>query len=66
MGGTGKAHLPVQTRPALVDVSPLRQQRPPIFSPIETAYFHCDNSDYGWGVVLNEQLEARGLWPAVD
>lgn len=37
-----------------------------IFSPIETAYLHCDSSGYGWGAVLNEQLEARGFWSATD
>jgi hypothetical protein len=34
-----------------------------IISPIETAY---ESSGYGGGVVLNEQLEARGFWPTVD
>jgi hypothetical protein len=37
-----------------------------IFSPIETAYLHCDNSCYGWGAVLNELLEARDLWSTTD
>jgi hypothetical protein len=37
-----------------------------IISPIETAYMHCESSCYGWSVVLNEQVEARGFWPAVD
>jgi hypothetical protein len=33
-----------------------------LFSPIETAYLNCARSSYGWGAVLNEQVEARGLW----
>jgi hypothetical protein len=37
-----------------------------IFSPIESAYLHCNNFGYGWGALLNEQLEARGFWPAAD
>jgi hypothetical protein len=37
-----------------------------IFSPIETAYLHCYSSRYGLGAILNEQLEARGLWLATD
>jgi hypothetical protein len=37
-----------------------------IFSPIETAYMHCDSSCYGWVAVLNEQLEARGFRSATD
>jgi hypothetical protein len=36
------------------------------FSPIETAYEHCGSSSYGWGAVLNEQLEARGFWSVTD
>jgi hypothetical protein len=27
---------------------------------------HRDSSGYGWGAVLNEQLEARGFWSAKD
>jgi hypothetical protein len=37
-----------------------------IFSSIETAYLHIESSCYGWGAVLNEQLEARGFWSATD
>jgi hypothetical protein len=37
-----------------------------MFSPIETAYQHCDSSGYGLGAVLNEQLEARGFWSPTD
>jgi hypothetical protein len=33
-----------------------------IFSPIKIAYLHCDSSGFGWGAVLNEQLEAWGFW----
>jgi hypothetical protein len=27
---------------------------------------HCDTSGYGWGAVLNEQLEARGFRSHID
>lgn len=37
-----------------------------IFSPVETAYLHCDSSSFGWGGVLNEHLEARGYWYGPD
>jgi ribonuclease HI len=33
----------------------------PIHKPVETTYLHTDNSDYGWGAVLYEHLEARGF-----
>jgi hypothetical protein len=32
-----------------------------IHKPVEAAYLHTDNSGYGWGAVLNEHLEARGI-----
>jgi hypothetical protein len=37
-----------------------------IFSPIETAYLHCDSSGCGWEAVVNELLEARGFWSGTD
>jgi hypothetical protein len=37
-----------------------------IHRPIETSYIHCDNSSYGWGVVLNGGLKARGFWGIHD
>jgi hypothetical protein len=39
-----------------------------IYKPIETAYFHADSSDYGWGAVLNNDsnYQARGFWTATD
>jgi Neuraminidase (sialidase) len=53
----------------VVDASPPSQvanNGRSIFSTIKTAYSYCDNSSYGWGVPLNEQLEARGFWSAAD
>jgi hypothetical protein len=32
-----------------------------IHRPVKTAYIHCDNLGYGWGLVLNGKLEARGF-----
>jgi hypothetical protein len=29
---------------------------------VETIYIYYDGSSYGWGAVLNNKLEARGLW----
>ena len=37
-----------------------------IFRPVETAYLHCDSSDFGWGAVLNGEHEARGFWLPQD
>jgi hypothetical protein len=46
---------------------PSANNRRSIFSPIETDYMHCDSSSYGWGALLNEQLdEARGFGSAAD
>jgi len=33
----------------------------PILKQIENAYLHCDSSGYGWGVVLNDCVKARGF-----
>ena len=33
---------------------------------VETAYLHCDSSGFGWGAVLNDCIEARGLWSGKD
>eukprot|EP00873_Tetraselmis_striata_P039701 jgi/Tetstr1/459965/TSEL_005289.t1 len=38
----------------------------PIHRPVETAYIHCDISDYGRGAVLNGHLEARCFWGPED
>lgn len=37
-----------------------------IFKPVETAYLHFDSSSFGWGAVLNDCHEARGIWDTVD
>ena len=33
---------------------------------METAYLHCDSSGFGWGAVLNDFIEERGLWSGSD
>jgi hypothetical protein len=33
----------------------------PIWKTIENAYIRCDSSNYGWGAVLNNCVEARGF-----
>ena len=38
----------------------------PIQRELETAYLHCDSSQYGWGAVLNGHLESRGFWYDTD
>ena len=38
----------------------------PIWTPIINAYLHCDSSGYEWGDVLNDCVEARGLWGMQD
>ena len=38
----------------------------PIFKPVESSYLHCDSSGFGWGVVLNDCIEARGFWTGPD
>jgi hypothetical protein len=45
---------------------PCQSNGKPIHKPVETAYLHTDSSAYGWGAVLNEELEARGLWSKED
>jgi hypothetical protein len=37
-----------------------------IHKPIRTAHIHTDSYGYGWGAILNERLEARGVWSAED
>ena len=32
-----------------------------IIKPIESSYLHCDSNGFGWGTVLNDCIEARGL-----
>jgi hypothetical protein len=66
MGRTGTTHLPTKRDLQWWTQVPSANNGRSIFSPIETAYLQCDNSSYGWGVVLNEQLEARGFWSAAD
>ena len=45
---------------------PSQSNGKPIHKPVETAYLHTDSSGYGWGAVLNEQVEARGFWSKED
>ena len=45
---------------------PSRHNGAPIWKPVETAYLHCDSSSFGWGAVLNDCLEARGVWTGGD
>ena len=40
---------------------PGEHDRAPIFKAMETAYLHCDSSDYGREAFLNDCVEARGL-----
>ena len=37
-----------------------------MFTSRMTAVLHTDSSQYGWGGVLNEELEARGFWYGTD
>eukprot|EP00873_Tetraselmis_striata_P019862 jgi/Tetstr1/440126/TSEL_028483.t1 len=32
------------------------------YKPVKTVYMHVDNSGYGWGAVLGETTDMRGLW----
>lgn len=41
---------------------PAQHNGRPIHRAVETAYLHVDASDFGWGAVLNEHLDARGFW----
>jgi hypothetical protein len=50
-----------ESRPSVVDIGPHSVQRQTHSQALETAYIHTDNSIYGWGAVLNEHLEDRGL-----
>jgi hypothetical protein len=64
MGRTGKTRLAVETRPPVVDSSPLRQQRPLHLLPSRdrlTTMRQCDISSYGLGAVVHEQVEAQGF-----
>ena len=45
---------------------PRQQNGRPIFSPVDTAYIHCDSSSYGWGAVLNDDVTAKGIWTTPD
>ena len=45
---------------------PTEKNGAPIWRQVETQYLHCDSSSFGWGAVLNEQLEARGYWFGYD
>eukprot|EP00873_Tetraselmis_striata_P029129 jgi/Tetstr1/449393/TSEL_036488.t1 len=45
---------------------PTRHNGAPILPPVETAYLHTDSSQYGWGAVLCETMEARGYWYEED
>ena len=45
---------------------PSQHNRRPIHRSVETAYLHCDSSDFGWGAVLNDTKEARGFCYSED
>lgn len=37
-----------------------------IFKPLEITYLHCDSSSFGWGIIINDCVEARGFWYKID
>ncbi len=45
---------------------PEKHNSAPIFKPVESSYLQCDSSGFGWGVVLNDCIEARGFWTGLD
>lgn len=45
---------------------PARHNGRPIFGPVETSYLHVDSSGYAWGAVLNDRVEAKGVWITPD
>ncbi len=45
---------------------PKKHNGSPIFKAVETTYIHCDSSGFGWGVFLNDCIEARGFWSGSD
>jgi hypothetical protein len=51
---------------ATVDRRPQQTEWAPIHKPVESAFLHCDSSNYGWGAVLNDSRHARGFWSATD
>ncbi len=50
----------------MVNAGPHYHNGAPICKPIENAYIHCDLSSYGWVAVLNNCVEAWGLWIMPD
>ena len=45
---------------------PEKHNGAPIFKPVESSYPHCDSNGFGWGVVLNDCIEARGFCTGPD
>ena len=41
---------------------PKKHNGAPIFKPIESSYLHSDSIGFGWGVILNDCIVARGFW----
>ncbi len=41
---------------------PEKHNGAPVFKIIESFYLHCDSGGFGWAAVLNDCIEARGLW----
>ena len=45
---------------------PEEHKRALIFKAVEIAYLNCDSIGFGMGAVLNDCIEARGLWSGED
>ena len=65
---SGTVRLPKQLKRDLEwwRTVPDKHNGAPIFKPVESSYLHCDSNGFGWGVVLNECIEARGLRTGLD
>jgi hypothetical protein len=45
---------------------PEKHNGAPIFKPAESSYMQCDSNNFGWGVVINDCIKARGFWTGLD